>query len=124
MFRVPIRGSRSWFEVLSSAFRVPRRRPKRSPEARTPNLELRTRTVNTNMELGTWNLELGTWNLEHGTTHSALNASTGSTRVARHAGAAVAIAAVNARIRPTTPNVVGSNGSTPKRNVDIAVSYT
>src|SRR6185503_13087766 len=46
------------FMVRRSSFRVPRNRGTWNREPRTANPEPRTRTLNTNPELGTWNLEL------------------------------------------------------------------
>ena len=51
--------------------------------------------------------------------YSLRNATTGSTRIARHAGAATAIAAVVTSTRGTAANVIGSSGCTPNRNVEI-----
>src|SRR5688572_29256535 len=61
MFQVRVRCSGSRFHVPGSRFVVP-----------APNPRLGTRTLNTNLDLGTWNVEFvvhkpGPWNMERGT---------------------------------------------------------
>src|SRR5687767_10790241 len=111
--RVPGSMFVCWVRVLGSMFEVRRSRFGRSyrepgnPERRTPHPEPEPAH-----EHGTWNPEPGT------AVYSIRNAITGSTRVARHAGPATAIAAVASRISVVAAKVIGSSGATPNRNAE------